>query len=98
MALFLLLFIAPLAYALYLSLFREQLVGGNSFVGLDNYTDGLKDQQFIDGVQRVALFMVVQVPVMLILALTFALILDAGTACSASSSGSASSCPTPCRR
>ena len=37
-------------------------MGGNSFVGLDNYTDGLKDQQFIDGVQRVALFMVVQVP------------------------------------
>ena len=80
MALFLLLFIAPLAYALYLSLFREQLVGGNSFVGLENYTDGLKDKQFIDGVQRVALFMVVQVPVMLILALVFALIIDAGTA------------------
>ena len=80
MALFLLLFIAPLAYALYLSLFREQLVGGNSFVGLENYTDGLKDKQFIDGVQRVALFMVVQVPVMLTLALVFALIIDAGTA------------------
>ena len=31
-------------YALYLSLFREQLVGGNTFVGLDNYTDGLKDE------------------------------------------------------
>ena len=43
MALFVALFIAPLAYALYLSLFREQLVGGNSFVGLDNYADGLKD-------------------------------------------------------
>ena len=78
MVLFLLLFIAPLAYALYLSLFREQLVGGNSFVGLDNYTDGLKDKQFIDGVKRVALFMVVQVPVMLILALAFALIIDSG--------------------
>jgi multiple sugar transport system permease protein len=78
MALFLLLFIAPLAYALYLSLFREQLVGGNSFVGIDNYTDGLKDEQFIDGVKRVALFMVVQVPVMLGLALTFALIIDSG--------------------
>ena len=38
MALFLLLFIAPLVYALYLSLFREQLVGGTSFVGLDNYS------------------------------------------------------------
>jgi multiple sugar transport system permease protein len=80
MALFLLLFIAPLAYALYLSLFREQLIGGTSFVGLDNYVDGLKDKQFTEGVQRVALFMVVQVPIMLIFALTFALIIDAGTA------------------
>jgi multiple sugar transport system permease protein len=78
MALFLLLFIAPLAYALYLSLFREQLIGGNSFVGLDNYTEGLKDKQFTDGVKRVALFMVVQVPVMLVLALAFALIIDSG--------------------
>ena len=78
MALFVLLFIAPLAYALYLSLFREQLVGGNSFVGLENYTNGLKDKAFMDGVVRVALFMVVQVPVMLILALVFALIVDSG--------------------
>ena len=78
MVLFLLLFIAPLLYALYLSLFREQLVGGNSFVGLENYTDGLKDKAFTDGVGRVALFMVVQVPVMLILALAFALIIDSG--------------------
>src|SRR5215213_5865762 len=77
--LFLGMFIAPLVYALYLSLFREQLVGGNSFVGFDNYSEGLKDEQFIDGIQRIALFMVVQVPVMLFLALVFALILDAGT-------------------
>jgi multiple sugar transport system permease protein len=76
--LFLALFIAPLLYALYLSLYREQLVGGNSFVGLDNYTEGLKDKEFTDGVKRVALFMVVQVPVMLALALVFALMLDSG--------------------
>jgi multiple sugar transport system permease protein len=76
--LFLGMFIAPLVYALYLSTFREQLVGGNQFVGLSNYTDGLKDQQFIDGVQRVALFMVIQVPIMLLLALIFAMILDSG--------------------
>src|SRR5215213_2713014 len=78
MLLFLAMFIAPLVYALYLSAFREQLVGGNTFVGLDNYTDGLKDQEFIDGIRRVVLFMVIQVPVMLILALIFALILDSG--------------------
>src|SRR3954465_13099457 len=73
MVLFVTLFIAPLLYALYLSLYREQLVGGNAFVGLDNYTEGLKDKAFIDGVKRVALFMIVQVPVMLALALAFAL-------------------------
>ena len=78
MVLFLALFIAPLIYALYLSLYREQLVGGNSFVGLDNYTEGLKDNAFTDGVKRVALFMIVQVPVMLALALVFALIIDSG--------------------
>src|SRR5215218_7999020 len=78
MVLFLALFIAPLIYALYLSLFREQLVGGNSFVGLDNYTEGLKDSQFIEGVERVALYMLIQVPLMLFLALVFALILDSG--------------------
>jgi multiple sugar transport system permease protein len=78
MVLFVALFIAPLIYALYLSLYREQLVGGSSFVGLDNYTEGLKDKAFTDGVKRVALFMVVQVPVMLFLALVFALIIDSG--------------------
>jgi multiple sugar transport system permease protein len=76
MVLFLAFFIAPLIYALYLSLFREQLIGGNAFVGLDNYKDGLSDHAFTSGVGRVALYMVVQVPIMLGLALVFALILD----------------------
>jgi multiple sugar transport system permease protein len=76
--LFLGMFIAPLAYALYLSLFREQLIGGNQFVGLENYVDGIKDKDFQRGVGRVALFLVIQVPIMLILALVFAMILDSG--------------------
>src|SRR3954447_20816577 len=63
--LFLGMFIAPLAYALYLSLFREQLIGGNQFVGLDNYIDGVQDKDFQKGVGRVALFLLIQVPVML---------------------------------
>src|SRR3954469_18172145 len=66
--LFLLVFIAPLAYALYLSLFREQLIGGNTFVGIDNYVDGLKDQAVIDGIKRGALPLLFQVRIMLILA------------------------------
>jgi len=78
MILFLGLFIAPLIYALYLSLFRQQLVGGNTFVGLNNYIDAFSDKAFGRGIGRVALFMVIQMPVMLIFALTFALILDSG--------------------
>ena len=78
MVLFLAFFIAPLIYAAYLSLYRKQLIGGNSFVGLQNYADGLRDSAFLHGIGRVALYMVVQVPVMLALALVFALILDSG--------------------
>jgi multiple sugar transport system permease protein len=78
MVLFLAVFVAPLVYALYLSLFREQLLGGSAFVGLGNYAEGLKDEVFVSGVARVALFVLIQVPVMVILALVFALILDSG--------------------
>jgi multiple sugar transport system permease protein len=78
MVLFLALFIAPLIYALYLSVFREQLIGGNSFVGLANYVEAFSDKSFLRGVGRVALFLLIQVPVMLILALVFALVLDSG--------------------
>ncbi|MFI6277637.1 carbohydrate ABC transporter permease [Streptomyces sp. NPDC050988] len=78
MVLFVLLFLAPLGYAAYLSLFQEKLIGGTAFVGLDNYVKAVQDPQLIHGVGRVALFFVIQVPVMLLLALLFALALDSG--------------------
>ncbi|MFJ8543635.1 carbohydrate ABC transporter permease [Streptomyces sp. NPDC093586] len=78
MMLFLLLFLAPLGYAACLSLFQERLVGGTAFVGLDNYVRALGDDQLLRGVGRVALFFVLQVPVMLLLSLVFALALDSG--------------------
>ncbi|MFF1307493.1 carbohydrate ABC transporter permease [Streptomyces sp. NPDC058307] len=78
LVLFLLLFLAPLGYAAYLSLFQQRLVGGNVFVGLDNYVTALKDPLLLHGVGRVALFFVLQVPLMLLLALAFALALDSG--------------------
>ncbi|WP_083752437.1 carbohydrate ABC transporter permease [Saccharothrix sp. ALI-22-I] len=78
LALFLLLFLAPLGYAAYLSLFQTKLVGGTSFVGLDNYVRAVQDPLLIRGVVRVATFFVIQVPVMLLLALLFALALDSG--------------------
>lgn len=78
MIVFALVFLAPIAYSIYLSLFRKQLVGGNSFVGLENFTTALSDPKFWESFERVALFLVVQVPVMLGIALLVALALDSG--------------------
>ncbi|MEU5637775.1 carbohydrate ABC transporter permease [Streptomyces rishiriensis] len=75
---FALVFLAPIAYSIYLSLFRDQLIGGNQFVGLDNYTRALQDDAFWSAVGRVALFLAVQVPIMLGIALLVALALDSG--------------------
>jgi multiple sugar transport system permease protein len=75
---FLALFIVPLGYAAYLSLFREQLVGGVTFVGLDNYVRALDDDRLISGVGRVAVFFAFQVPIMLGIALVAALAVDSG--------------------
>jgi multiple sugar transport system permease protein len=68
--------IVPIGYAIYLSLFRQQLIGGNAFVGLANYKLALSDPQFWASLHRVLLFLAVQVPVMLVLALLAALALD----------------------
>jgi multiple sugar transport system permease protein len=77
-AVFLAMLVLPLLYAAYLSLFRERLIGGTSFVGLQNYTRALADDRLVVGVLRVARFFVLQVPLMLALALFFALALDGG--------------------
>jgi multiple sugar transport system permease protein len=78
MLVFTVVFLAPIAYSIYLSLFRNQLVGGNAFVGFDNYVRAFQDTQFWSGLGRVSLFLVVQVPIMLGLALLIALALDSG--------------------
>lgn len=71
--------VVPLLYAAYLSVFQTQLFGGTSFVGLDNYARALTDPQLGEGVRRVAAFFVVQVPLMLLAAMVFALVLDGTT-------------------
>jgi len=76
MVVFAAMIIAPVVYAIYLSLFRQQLIGGNAFVGLGNYVAVLQDDKFWASLGRVSLFLVVQVPVMLALSLTAALALD----------------------
>lgn len=78
MLVFALVFLAPIAYSLYLSVFRTQMVGGTTFVGIDNYARAMQDPQFWEGLGRVSLFLVVQVPIMLGIALLVALAIDSG--------------------
>jgi multiple sugar transport system permease protein len=80
--LFTLFFIVPIIYALYQSLFQSQRSGLGlgaataSFNGLGNYADVVHDPSFWTSLGRVLLYGIVQVPVMLILALALALLLD----------------------
>lgn len=76
MLVFVFVFIAPLIYSVYLSGFQTKLIGGTSFVGFDNFAKVFQDAKFYEGLGRVALFLVVQVPIMLLLALIAALIID----------------------
>jgi multiple sugar transport system permease protein len=79
---FLLLFaifvVLPLIWALWLSLFRSRLIGGRSFVALENYVKVLEDPKFWEGIGNVLSFGVIQIPIMLGIALVAALILDGG--------------------
>jgi multiple sugar transport system permease protein len=75
---FLAMLVVPLVYSGVLSFFRTQIVGGTVFVGLSNYVQAVTDPLFLGGVGRMGLFLVIQVPIMLIFALFFALALDSG--------------------
>jgi multiple sugar transport system permease protein len=51
-------------------------VGGSVFIGVQNYIHAFQDSAFWEGVRRTALLLVIQVPIMLVLAMIFALLLD----------------------
>ncbi|WP_298325990.1 sugar ABC transporter permease [Haloactinopolyspora sp.] len=76
---FLALLVAPLVYALYLSLFRKALIGGTSFVFLDNYTKVFTDPSFLGGAWFVIRFSLVLIPLQMLISLAIALILDSVT-------------------
>jgi multiple sugar transport system permease protein len=78
--LFVVFLILPLAYALVISVFADKLVGGTVFVGFENYAQALGDPAFWGGVRRMIYFGIFQIPIMLGLALVFALLLDSGAA------------------
>jgi multiple sugar transport system permease protein len=73
---FALVLVAPVVYAIYLSLFQHRMIGGTTFVGLGNYAQELSDPVFWDALGRVALYLVVFVPVMIAFSLAAALALD----------------------
>jgi multiple sugar transport system permease protein len=76
---FLLFFIAPVLYAVYLSLFVKQRVMGAPPIevfSFANYTRAFTDQAFLQSFLNIALFGLIQVPIMLALSTMFALVLD----------------------
>ncbi|GIH18611.1 carbohydrate ABC transporter permease [Rugosimonospora africana] len=80
--LFIVVYLIPTGYSIAQSLFKEQRsglgLGGAQtvFAGFGNYLRAFQDSAFIGSLGRVAFIGVIQVPVMLGLALFFALLLD----------------------
>lgn len=79
---FLIVFVAPLLYAVYLSFLRPKMVWGVSegdqFVGGANYAQLFADPNFWSGVFGVGLFLLIQVPIMLVISMYLALAIDSG--------------------
>ncbi|HUY79658.1 MAG TPA: sugar ABC transporter permease [Ktedonobacterales bacterium] len=75
-------FFLPFIYALSQSFYKEQFSGLGLgpptiiWVGLQNYVTALHDPRFWDGVRRVILFGLVQIPVMMLVALALAMLMD----------------------
>lgn len=85
--LFAVFFLLPIGYAIYQSLFRIERTGAlglggeeEVFAGIDNYADALQEPGFVDSLVRVVVFAAIQVPVMIILALVLALLLETASA------------------
>lgn len=72
--------VTPVGYAVYTSLYTTKMIGGTAFSGFSNYTATFNSSEFWQGVWRVALFALIQVPVTLVLACFFAAMFDLGIA------------------
>jgi multiple sugar transport system permease protein len=73
-------YLAPVVYAIYLSLFIKKRIGigpaKEIFGGLANYIRAVQDTDFLNGLNNMFLFGIVQIPAMLGLAILLALLLD----------------------
>jgi multiple sugar transport system permease protein len=80
---FALFFLVPIGYAIYQSLLAPRRVGGifgkttDVFAGLSQYRAVFSDNEFWGGVLRILLYVCIDVPVMAIIAVGLALVLDA---------------------
>jgi multiple sugar transport system permease protein len=83
--LYVLVLLIPIGYTVYLSVEKSQVSGlglglgarQQVFAGLSNYSSALTDAPFLSSLLRVVIYSVILVPVMLGLALLFALLIDA---------------------
>ena len=73
-------YVAPVGYAIYLSLFIKKRIGigpaKEIFGGLANYARAVQDSDFLIGLKNMFMFGIVQIPVMLGIAILLALLLD----------------------
>lgn len=83
--LFAIVFIIPIFYAIYSSFFRQVTEGGgaygggelvNKFVGFQNFEYVLTSGDFWSGVGRVLIYTLIQVPLMIVIALALAMVID----------------------
>jgi len=79
---FVLFYLVPIGYAIWQSLLKTERSGGifgesrTVFAGLEQYAAAFSEPAFLEGIGRMLLFGIVQVPVMLAIALALALLLD----------------------
>jgi multiple sugar transport system permease protein len=82
LVLFVLFFFLPFAYDVSQSFYKERRSGLGLappkivWTGWGNYAHALQDPLFLDGIKRVLLYGIVQIPVMMIIALAMALMMD----------------------
>jgi len=83
---FVLFYVAPIIYAIWRSLHHIQRTGGifgapqEKLGGFTQYSQAFSDSDFLHSILRVLTFGVVQIPIMLVLALAMALLLDSTVA------------------
>lgn len=77
-ALFATFFVAPLVAAGVNSLFTTKLIGGTSFVGLENFARVLTDESFIGSFGRILIYVAIGIPIAVLLPLALALVADSG--------------------